>query len=231
MNRLSGALSQTLRDSDLHAVSADLGEAVIDTLLRDGFAKNIPVLGTIYKVCKVGLNISDRLFANKLVCFLAAIAQVPAEERARMISDIESSGHYQLKVSEKLLYILEKADDHETARIIAILFSVVLSGDLDYDDFLRGCRAIQGIGPVDLRHFVDDDRQRWSIHEEAAGALMSAGLLEFDELEIRVEDEWDRDLERKYRVEGGQLSVSVSSVGKALRRILRSRWPATTAGG
>jgi hypothetical protein len=152
MDKLSGALSQTLRDSDLHAIGADLGEAVLDTLFQDGLAKNIPILGTLYKLCRVGLNISDRLFASKLVHFLAEIASVPAEERARMISKIESSGKYQLKVGEKLLYILEKADDHEVARVIAFLFSAVLSGELDYGDFLRGCRAVQSLAPADL-HF------------------------------------------------------------------------------
>jgi hypothetical protein len=226
VDKLSGALSQTLRDSDLHAISADLGEAVLDTLFEDGFAKNIPILGTVYKLCTVGLKISDRLFARKLVYFLAEVASVPAAERAKMISNIESSGKYRLKVGEKLLYVLEKADDHEVARVIAILFSAVLSGELDYGDFLRGCRAVQGLAPVDLELFVNDERDRWSVYEPVAGALLAAGLLEFDELEIRVEDEWDPDMARKYRVDGGEISGSVTKVGKALRAVLRSRWSA-----
>ena len=230
MDKLSNALSQTLRDSDLHGVCTNVGEAFLDTLFQEGVVKDVPILGTLYKLCKTGLNISDRLFTTKLVHFLAEIANVPAADRAKEISKIESSGKYQLKVGEKLLYILEKADDHEIARITAFLFGAFLSGQLDYDDFLRGSRAVQGLVPSDLKQFVKDERDRWSIHDPTAEVLQGAGLLEFDELEIRVEDEWDRKVERKYHVEGGELSVSVSRMGKKVRDVLRSRWCTSKSG-
>jgi hypothetical protein len=229
MDKLSSvysALSQTLTDSNLHGVTTDVGEALLDTLFEPGLAKDIPILGTLYKLCKAGLNISDRLFLKKLMHFLAEIAGVPAAERAKMISRIESSAKYQLKVGEKLLYLLEKSEDHENAQIVGYLFSAFLSGELEYDYFLRACRSVQTIMPADLRRFVIDNKERFSIHDQGAGDLLGAGLCEFDELQIRVVDEWDHKQGNKYRVEGGEMSVYITAVGKKVREILRSRWSA-----
>jgi hypothetical protein len=122
LSSISSALSQTLKDSDLHGLTADVAEAGLDTLFEDGFAKDIPIFGVIYKLARVGLNIRDRLFLKKLQACLSPVAAIPAKERAKMISELESSETNRVKVGEKLLYILEKAEDHESAGIIGDLF-------------------------------------------------------------------------------------------------------------
>ena len=140
-----------------------------------------------------------------------------------MISTIDSSTKNQVKVGEKLIYILDKSEDHENARIVACLFRALLTGELEYDDFLRGCRAVQSVMTADLWQFIADEKERWSIHDRAATDLLGAGLFEFDELQIRVEDEWDHKSGDKYRVEGGELSMYITQVGRKLREILRSQ--------
>jgi hypothetical protein len=175
-------------------------------------------------VWKAGANVRDYLFAKKILAFLSGVSDVPAEKRARMISEIDSSDEYRVKIGEKLIYLLDKAEDHETARAISAIFRAFLEGQIDYDTFLRASRAVQNIIADDLRTFVDEETERWSIHEHVAGSLLNAGLCEFEEFQIRVEDNWDHKSSDKYRVEGQELSLSITEVGRKVRWILcRSR--------
>lgn len=47
LKELTNSLDKTLKDSDLHNVTAGLSEVLIDSLIEDGFAKDIPIIGTI----------------------------------------------------------------------------------------------------------------------------------------------------------------------------------------
>ncbi|HUG80788.1 MAG TPA: hypothetical protein VML01_03940, partial [Bryobacterales bacterium] len=150
LSDLSASLSDSLMDSDLQSVTVQMAESLADSPLEDSIARDIPVIGTIYGLAKVGFNVRDRLFLKKLLYFLSELSQVPIAERAEMVSMVDRSGKYRTKVGEKLLYILDKSDDHESARIIARLFKAFVSGILSYDEFLRACRAIQNIMAAEL---------------------------------------------------------------------------------
>lgn len=234
LTELSNALSMALSDEDLQALAIDPVEQVLDSLLADGVAKDIPVIGTIYGLFKVGGNVKDWLFCKKLLHFLSGIADVPPKERAAMISKIDEGGGHQIKVGEKLLYILDKSDDHENARIVAYLFAAFLSEELSYDDFLRASRGVQAIMTVDLWRFVDDEKERWDIGD--AQDLLNTGFIAIDQTQISVVDHdrgnW-KDTQ-KYDVLDGELTASMTELGENVRRILRSHRRATsepTTGG
>ncbi len=224
---LSSALSETLTNSDLEGITVELSEVLSDTFLEDGLIKDIPIIGTIWKLSKLGLTIKDRLFVKKLLFFISEVAHVPAKDRAEMISKIDRSGVFQIKVGEKLLYILDKSEDHENSRLVGCLFSAFLSGELSYDDFLRTSRTVQRIMDADLWQFVNDEKEWWEAWE--FGDLLNTGLIEFDESEISVEDHhqdsWkDRE---KYDVINGEITASLTELGKKIRTILRSSRPTT----
>lgn len=62
LKEYSNSLEETLKDSALHNVSAALAEVVIDNLIDDGIAKDIPIIGTVVGLGKVALGIKERLF-------------------------------------------------------------------------------------------------------------------------------------------------------------------------
>lgn len=220
---LSSALSETLCESDLSGVTVELAEAVSDTLFEDGLAKEIPVIGTIYALGKFGITVRDRLFLKKLLSFMSEVKDVPAGDREKMISRIDRSGEYQIKVGEKLLYILDRSEDHENSRIVAYLFRAFLCDELSYDGFLRASRAVQSIIVNDLWRFVDDEKEWWDAWD--VGGLLNAGLIKFDEQQVRVKDHDPGDWKHgdKYDVHGAELTASITGLGTKVRAILRSR--------
>lgn len=221
---LSSALSETLTNSDLENVTVELTETISDTFFEDGIAKEIPIIGKILRLYKLGISVRDWLLIKKLLCFMSEVAHIPAEERAEMILKIDRSGKFRIKVGEKLLYILDKSEDHENSRIIGYLFSALLKGELSYEDFLRASRTVQRIMDVDLWKFVSDEKEIWDAFD--IGDLLNAGLIEFDENNIRVV-KGDSISERNYRVEGAELTASITQLGNKIRTILCSSRPTT----
>jgi len=222
-SKVSNALSLTLSDCDLQSVCVEWADVLSDTLFEEGLVKDIPIIGTIYGLGKFGVSVRDRLFLKKLHCLLREVADIPPKQRAEIISKIDRSGKYRVKVGDKLLYLFDKSEDHEIAQVVAFFVRAVLSGDLSYDDFLRASRAIQSIMVADLWRFVDDEKEGWDA--SAVADLLNSGLVALDELDIRVEDHhqnsWkDRE---KYDVHGAEITASITKLGKKVRSILRSR--------
>src|SRR6266496_2194250 len=157
---ISNSLEETIKDTDLQDVTIDLAETLADTLLNDGIIKDIPILATIIGLGKTGLNIKDRLFLKKIIYFISELKNIPAEKRNELITKIDSSGKYRIKVGEKLLYIIDKCEDHTTSQYVAILFSAFLNEEINYPDFLRGSTIIQKLLVQDLEQFLETETKQ-----------------------------------------------------------------------
>ena len=57
LTKLSNSLDQTLRDSDLQNVTINLAELFSDSLIKDGIAKDIPIIGSVIGVGKTAIGI------------------------------------------------------------------------------------------------------------------------------------------------------------------------------
>lgn len=126
LTTLSNSLEQTLKDSDLQNVTISLAEVFTDSLLEDGTAKDIPIIGTVIGLGKTAIGIKESLFLKKVIYFISELKNVSAAKRHSMIEKIDASGKFRTKVGEKLLYIIDKCEDHEKSQIIARLFSAFL---------------------------------------------------------------------------------------------------------
>lgn len=175
LENLSLALIETIKDSNIKEAFAEVSEASVDFFLDDGMLKEIPIIGTIYKLCNATLSIQDRLFTKKLVTFFQNFKNIPIEERRQVIKKIEGDVKYKTKVGEKLLYIIDKSEDSEKSAIIGKLFRALLESKIDYDDFLKACKCVELIHLNDLKRFVSEN---WAnLDFEEAGDLVGAGLM------------------------------------------------------
>jgi len=128
LKELAKSLDKTIKHTDLQNVTVDLSEVLIDSLIDDGIAKDIPIIGTIVGLGKATLGIRDSLFLKKVIYFISEIKNIPANTRNQMIDKIDSSKEYKIKVGEKLLYIIDKCEDHQKSSIIARLFVGFIKG-------------------------------------------------------------------------------------------------------
>jgi hypothetical protein len=140
--------------SNYTSISKDMLEIGLDSILDDGLLKDIPAVGTLISLTKIGANIKDRLFIKKLIHFLYETQNIPKSDREEIIEKINESDDYKTKVGEKLIFIIDKADDLVKAQLIGKLFNAVLKKQLGYSMFIRCTEAINNTFEPDLMWFL-----------------------------------------------------------------------------
>lgn len=219
IKKISNSFEETLKGSNLHNVAIDLTEILTDSFLKDGLLKDIPIISTFLGLCGTSQKIADYLFLKKTLTFLNELKDIDPLERSKMISSIDSSKKFRIKVGEKLLYIIDKCDDHENAQYVAKLFSAFLENKLDYSDFLRGSIIIERIFIDDFIVFLKDDKTVIEIND--AEDLLHTGLYEVYAEDIQVEDQDDWKSSGRYKVDGGKARAYTTSIGDKIREILK----------
>jgi hypothetical protein len=194
-------------------------ELIVDKFVEDGMLKDIPVIGTLVDILKLTGSIRDRLFTKKLLCFLSELSNTTSEQRADVLRKLETEKGCRSKIGEKLLYIIDRCEDHTKAQVIARLFAAFINQALTYSEFFRAASVIDDIYIDDLNTFISGTEVRTSI--ENVGTLLNSGLYYLENLEIRVRDQDDLKMTHdQYIIEGSELTVYISEIGKKIRKIL-----------
>lgn len=224
---LSSSLEVTIKDSNLTEINIELSEILIDSFINEGIAKDIPIIGTILKLGKFSINLKEHLFLKKIIYFISNLKEIPAKKRSEMVSKINNSKTHRIKVGEKLIYIIDKCEDHITTEYVAIFFKAFLLEKISYSEFLRCTSIIQNIFIEDFEYFISNDYleryNNWNeCFSEIEMNLVNSGLCgkEVEEITIRDQDDWKRASE-KYIVEGGKESLYITEIGKKIRLILK----------
>lgn len=221
ISHIQSAFDATLRDANLESITENVTELSIDSLLKDGILKEVPIVSTMVSLVKLGANVQDRLFLKKIVSFMAGLNEISPEERRRMIDKIDAPGKQRIKVGEKLLYVIDACNDHESSELVAHLFKVFVEEKITYDEFLQGSNILNKITGQDFRWFLSNARNYMSA--EDVGSLISSGLFDlyYEPVNVRVKDQDDYKMvayEDKYKteVDGGEMKVTISQVGKII---------------
>jgi hypothetical protein len=123
--------------SNLKDVSLDLAETVLDSALKEGVIKDIPGIGLLYSIGKAGADIRNQIFIHKLHKFLYELSDIPQEDRVEFIEKLNNSEEYRNSVGEKVISILDKADESEKAKMIGKLLKACIQGNYSFNTFLR----------------------------------------------------------------------------------------------
>jgi hypothetical protein len=163
--------------SDLKDVAVELGEHGFDAFLDEGTLKDVPLIGTLAKLASAGRQIRDRLFANKLRRFIERVAELPEDEREKLIAKVDEDPESKQRLGEHLLTILDRLDDSLKAEVIAVAFVEFLREEIDRDTLERVSVAVDRCHIRDLRRLNTSDLST-RYPPEVATKLSSAGLLE-----------------------------------------------------
>jgi len=229
IKKLSNSLEETLKDSDLQNVTIELAETFTDTLLNEGLLRDIPIIGTIVGLTKATISLNDRLLIKKLIYFISELKDIDVEKRNRLVSTIENSEKQRLKVGEKLLYIIDKCEDHITAKYISILFSAFLKEEITYTEFLRCSAIVQKLLIQDLDQFiqtkVEDIETNITEYDKGVSdfqnSLITSGICATKTERVSIRDQDDYKMSDKYVVEGGDLIINLTEIGYTLKKTLK----------
>lgn len=175
-NSLATSMKQTIEYSNLEFVG-DIGEIMIDTVLKDGVLKDVPILGTIVGVGKCIKNVYDIRFAKKLIAFLIPIKDVPSEKRIEAIRKWEEDENYRGKVGDTLIGMIERCDDTVKATWLSKLFyELVLNRNLSRL-FMRAEKTLSSLSVMDVQAFLNMSKDQYChIKQEDCEPFIGSGL-------------------------------------------------------
>jgi hypothetical protein len=188
---LETSLVTTLQSDEAVSIASDLAEVAIDAALDDGVLKDIPIVGSLVSLTKIGFTVRDRLFVAKLLKFLSGLHELKPDERKSMVDKLESDADYGRRVGEHLIEIIERIDSHRKPYMTAKVFAAYVGGTINASLLHRLNFAIERMAfyEIDAVRVID---QKWKALKQEnpdAGiipdvsvatlqALQGAGLLE-----------------------------------------------------
>jgi hypothetical protein len=169
-------------DGQLKDLVADYADRTIDVVLSADVLREIPVVKTVLAGANAIRSIRDEILLRKLGDMLTALADVPQEDRRRMIDRLESDPHYARRLGEHLVELADRIESRRKPRMIGLALAAFARGQIDRLALARLVGAIERLPVVDLdtpRRFVETTNnlaERDRIHPESIQALVGAGL-------------------------------------------------------
>ena len=151
---LAQSMKQTMETDNLSIVG-DIGEVMLDSVMQDGVLKDIPIIGAIVGIGKCFKNVSDILFANKLIAFLLELKDVDSKDRREAIEKWEKDAEYRINVGETLLNMIDRCDDRQKAKWLSQLYYELVLKQQKSELFMRSEKVLSAMSVMDVMSFLD----------------------------------------------------------------------------
>jgi len=147
---LSNSLKDTISSSELKNIGLDIGEITIDSILKDGVLKDIPIIGSLAGIWKTGIAVNDYLFLRKLVAFLNESSKLSEKKRLKLIENLEDNS-YQKEAGEKLIAIIDNLETKSKAVLLGKALNLFGQGVITKEAFWSVAFIIEKIPMQDIR--------------------------------------------------------------------------------
>lgn len=152
MNTLSKDFKESILSTEALNLSLDYSEVALDSILKDGVLKDLPIIGTVLGLYRMGYSLKERHTIKKILAFLNCMNDISGDEKEKFVdrlNDEDKNG----ELFEKLLITLDRLDDTIKAEMIGNLFRMYIMDVIDRQMFLRCSNIIEKAFVSDLIHF------------------------------------------------------------------------------
>ena len=178
--KLSKSLKETIINSDLSEVGIDFSEVLIDSVLKEGVLKDLPIIGSLTKIWKAGVTVRDTLFLKKLLLFLNESSKLTEKQRESIIVNLEDENYYS-NVGGKLISVIDRLEDNEKAIILGKAFKEFGKGNITKDEFWNISFVIDKLPLKQILSLKDWNRNfLHNLNPLYSNLYISAGVLLFD---------------------------------------------------
>lgn len=141
------------------ALVEKLGEVGIDSLIESNqVLKDVPILGSIVGVFKLGNSISDSLLLSKVKMFVESIGDVSYDKRIEFNEKMSDEKEFR-KTSRMLLYYMDNFDTELKSALLGHVFTVYLNESMGEEVFRKFASLIDKMNYDDLKKFIESDGQ------------------------------------------------------------------------
>ncbi len=100
---IENEIIKSIKSPELTNLAEKYAEIGIDAIMSEGFLKDIPIVGSIISIGKLGVNISNVIFVKKLIRFLVSLDSIDENERSTLIDKLNNEDEFKKKVGERVL--------------------------------------------------------------------------------------------------------------------------------
>lgn len=168
--------------SNLTDFTCTIGEVGVDSLLKNGTLRDIPILGSLAALVKTGISMQDRLFSKKVLIFLKALSNASMADRAKLRNLLSSDKERRL-FGDNALMLIDKADDMRKAELMGHLWAACAEEKINYDDTVRLCHMTNRVYWNDLyllRNMKDGVQRKNTTIAESLYATAFVSNIGFD---------------------------------------------------
>ena len=149
-NDISIALRDSISQEILNA-SSNLAEVGLDSIMEEGFLREMPFISNVISVYKIQKSIRERHYIKKLGIFISELNQGCVDEgkRQRIKSKIEESPKKRKKELEYLLLLIDRYIAEGKAAMLAKLYLAYLDKLISWDEVAKYAEVIDRLLPGD----------------------------------------------------------------------------------
>lgn len=125
------------------ALELDVSADIVETFCE------IPYIGSLIKLGKVGSKFQELHFVRKVAKFLEKEMDIPEKEKEKFLNSLTPKRRK--KLYEYLTYYLLRAEDDAKADIMGYVYKERVSGRIDDEMFLRLCSIVDKVFVFDIR--------------------------------------------------------------------------------
>ena len=155
---LSASLVNSITKESSSIIS-DFAEITLDSVLEDGFLKDIPFVSTAISLYRIGKSVHEREHIRKLASFLDEIRQHTLDEATReeYLRKLRENPKKRDKELEYVLIIIDRYIGYDKPRMLAKLYLAFLHEEISWDEFAVFSEVIDRLLPNDYPALLDAD--------------------------------------------------------------------------
>jgi hypothetical protein len=141
----------------------------------------LPIVGSVFSMVKIGVDIRDRIFVEKIKSFIENIDR--NQKWREKFSDDEECN----KISRQLLYIVDSCDDDNKLKLIGMAFNYLVNGEISKDEYFYTVNIISKSFYPFLKMLLDIDESDKRFQNDGTkydyigiAHLLNIGALDFD---------------------------------------------------
>lgn len=171
------------------------------------FFYDIPYIGSLLKLGRIGSKFQELHFIRKVARFLEKEKDIPQKEKEKFLNSLTSK--HRNRLYEYLTHYLLRAEDDAKADIMGYIYKERVYGHIDDELFLRLCSIIDKSFVFDLKALPEYEKEIKDYNEYDSikvNTLMNLGLID-NEID---NGGW-----------GNRTIIELNEIGLELHRILK----------
>lgn len=149
---------------DITELAVDAVEFGIDLSIDDGILKDIPFVGTAFKLYSIGNKVYDKHCFGKLYSFITAIngENYSQEDKDRYRKKFAENESFRKQELEYLLVLIERYIGFEKPQMLAQIYVAYLDGEIDWSELTKYAEIVDRFLPGDKEFLL---KERALYHE------------------------------------------------------------------